>query len=98
MRDITKFAPLSNGIARGLQLITSEMGPLMQNLLMTVKAILFVPNLRLIVIAVLLVVVASALSKRMWVHFFVAILLLVASTVISVWVLQLGWVLAAVGT
>src|SRR4051812_26629329 len=68
-----------------------------QQLPMMVMAIFSLPQGRMVVIAVLLLVVAAAASRRFWAQCLIAILLFALSAAASVWVLQFGWALAAVG-
>jgi len=68
-----------------------------QTLLMSVVAVFMVPRLLVIFAAVALVVLAATASVRGWVHGTLAVLLLVVSAGVSVWVLQLGWALAVFG-
>ena len=64
---------------------------------MMVMAVLSLRQGQMAVAAVLLLVVAAAASRRFWVQCLIAIVLFVFSTAASVWVLQLGWALAALG-
>lgn len=68
-----------------------------QGILISAGAVLHIPRLLAVVVAVALLVVATAAVKRGWVHGTVAALLLISSAAVSVWVLQLGWALAFVG-
>lgn len=70
---------------------------LIQNLQMAVMVVLSMPQLRIVFIAAFLVAIAAAASRRFWVQCLVAILFFALSTAASVWVLQLGWALAALG-
>lgn len=70
---------------------------LIQNLQIAVIVALSHPQLRLIVIAVFFIAIAAAASRRFWVQCLIAIVLFALSTAASVWVLQLGWALAALG-
>ena len=64
---------------------------------MMVMAVLSLRQGQMAVVAVLLLVAAAAASRRFWVQCLIAILLFSLSTAASVWVLQLGWALAALG-
>ena len=64
---------------------------------MMVMAVLSLPQGQAAVVVVLFVVVAAAASRRLWVQSLLAILLFAFSAAASIWVLQLGWALAALG-
>jgi hypothetical protein len=55
------------------------------------------PMLRVVVIGLVVFVFVATITKRMWVYCLVAVILLALCAYSSIWVLQLGWGLAAIG-
>lgn len=70
---------------------------MLQMMFMSAAGAMQVPTLRMAFIAVVLIVFATALTARGLVHGGVASGLFFASTAACIWVLQLGWALAAAG-